>query len=218
VAPGPHGRINVRTRATHPRTDAHREASRRKPVTNPAEADTDLESGKLTVDRQMQKQDGKYVLISPKREKVRTIELPQWALVTIDTHLSEQGPFFPLRGHPESEALLFRGGRGSAVSRKTFYGAAWEPALKAAGLSVKRYRFHSLRHWCASSMLGHPRASLPFVAAHLGDEPETVMRTYTHWFREQDTHAGMVLDDVLLGRHSLTEPESESAEVAECVE
>lgn len=92
---------------------------------------------------------------------------------------------------------------------QSFYKAAWRPALTAAGIPTDRYKFHSLRHWCASSMLSHPRGSMPFVAAHLGDEVETVIRTYTHWLRDQESHAGMILDDVLLGRHSLSENEPE---------
>lgn len=169
------------------------------------------ESGTLTVDRQLQNVDGELRLTRPKREKVRTIELPGWAQVTIDTHLELHGPFFPLRGRPDSEALLLRGGRGAPLQRGVFYKSAWRPALKAAELPEDRYRFHSLRHWCASSMLGHPRGSLPMVAAHLGDEVETVMRTYTHWLREQDNHAGVILDDVLHGRHSPSEFEQDSA-------
>jgi integrase len=125
---------------------------------------------------------------------------PDWALEHLDRHLREHGPFFELNGYPSSEPLLFRGGRGNALHRKVAYKPAWKPALKAAGLPEDRYVFHSLRHWCASSMLSHPRGSLPAVADHLGDTVETVMRTYVHWLRDQDGHAGGLLDDVRSSR------------------
>ena len=35
------------------------------------------------------------------------------------------------------------------------------------------------------------------MAANLGDTVETVTRTYVHWLRDQDGHAGSLLDDIL---------------------
>lgn len=172
-----------------------------------------LEQETLTIDRQLQNQDGSMVLTRPKREKVRTIALPDWARVAIDDHLRNEGPFFALRGSPEAEKLLFRGGRSSPMQRKTFYRAAWKPTLRAAGLADNRYKFHSLRHWCASSMLSHHRGSMPLVADYLGDTVETVLRTYTHWLRDQDSHADAILDEVLVGPRSLADSNSKSDDV-----
>ena len=157
----------------------------------------DLEAGRLVVDRQLQRQDGQTVFETLKTEEPRTIDLPGWAVDRLRTHLDEHGPFYSLHGHPVTEPLLFRGARGSGLHRKVVYKSAWKPALRTAGLPEGRYRFHSLRHWCASSMLSHPLGSLPAVAAHLGDTVETVTRTYVHWLRDQDGHAGSLLDDML---------------------
>ena len=160
-------------------------------------------AGKLVVDRQLQRQGGETVLTTLKNEKPRTIDLSSWAVDRLRTHLDEQGPFFPLHGYPETELLLFRGARDSALHKRVVslhkrvvYRSAWQPALRAAGLPEDRYKFHSLRHWCASFMLSHPLGSLPGVAAHIGDEVETVTRTYVHWLRDQDGHAGSLLDDI----------------------
>ena len=53
--------------------------------------------------------------------------------------------------------------------------------------------FHSLRHWCASTLLA-AGAPVPAVAGYLGDVPETVMRTYAHWLRDDRSLAATLLD------------------------
>ena len=66
----------------------------------------------------------------------------------------------------------------------------------AAGLARNAYVFHSLRHWCASSLLA-AGAPVPAVAGHLGDVPETVMRTYAHWLRDDRSLPAAILDRML---------------------
>jgi integrase len=102
--------------------------------------------------------------------------------------------------------LLFHGGRGALLRRNEFYKAAWHPALKAAGLWIEdedgggpgegRFVFHSLRHFCASSLLAEG-APLAAVAGHLGDTVDTVSRTYVHWLRDDRDVPAAVLDRVL---------------------
>lgn len=90
------------------------------------------------------------------------------------------------------------------MRRDQFYASAWRPALVGAGLTttadddtiVYPFTFHSLRHFCASTLLAEG-ASLTAVAGHLGDTVETVSRTYVHWLRDDRDVPAEVLDRVL---------------------
>lgn len=156
----------------------------------------DLEAGQLRVERQLQRHGDRLVLTAPKREKRRTIGLPSWARFELRRHLRDQGPFWSLPDYPADEGLLFRGGRDAPLRRDAFYDSAWRPALVGAGLAADAYVFHSLRHWCASSMLAEG-APITAVAGHLGDTVETVSRTYAHWLRDDRDVPAMVLDRLL---------------------
>lgn len=146
-----------------------------------------LETRKVTVDRQMQRLDGRPTFTTPKAEKIRTITVPAIVAVELRRHL---------RDH-QAEGVLFRGGRGAPMLRRDqFYDSGWKPALRAAGLPADRFKFHACRHWCASTLLAEG-APLTAVAGHLGDTVETVARTYVHWLRDDRDIPASVLDKVL---------------------
>lgn len=148
----------------------------------------ELPERKVTIDRQLQRVGGELVLTSPKtRGSKRTIVMPGVTAVELRRHL---------RDHV-SDGLLFRGPRsGDPMRRDQFYDCAWKPALLAAGLTHDRFVFHSLRHFCASSLLAEG-APLTAVAGHLGDTVDTVSRTYVHWLRDDRHVPAAVLDRVL---------------------
>lgn len=153
----------------------------------------ELEHRRVTVNRQLQRVDGKMVLTSPKAEKARTIVVPGVVAVELRGHVRDHAePSLARDG-----SLLFTGGRGAPMLRRDqFYAAAWRPAPEGAGLPRDRFTFHSLRHFCASTLLAEG-AGLTAVAGHLGDTVETVARVYVHWLRDdRDVPAG-VLDRVL---------------------
>ena len=101
-----------------------------------------------------------------------------------------------LRDH-QSEGIVFRGLRGAPMMRRDqFYASAWKPALVGADLPPDRFRFHALRHFCASNVLAEG-APLTAVAGHLGDTVETVSRVYIHWLRDDRDVPAAVLDRVL---------------------
>jgi integrase len=165
----------------------------------------DLDQRLLTVDRQLIRIDGRPVFKLPKCEKPRgPIELSSLASFELRRHLRDHGPFWTMadagptwrKPLTDADALLFRGGREAPLRRDQFYASAWKPALVAAGLDEDRYVFHSLRHWCASTMLAHG-CPVTQVAGHLGDTPETVLRTYAHWLRDDREGLGGVLDRAL---------------------
>ena len=79
------------------------------------------------------------------------------------------------------------------LRRDDFYARAWRPALVAAGLDERRYKFHSARHYAVSSMLARG-VSVVEVAAYVGDAPETIISTYAHFLRESESLAKHALD------------------------
>lgn len=159
----------------------------------------DLEAGTLLVDRQLQRVGSTFTMPPPKREKKRQISLPGFARIEVRRHLRDHGPFWPMPATPDDSGLLFRGGRDGLLTRSEFYAQAWRPALVGAGLASDAYVFHSLRHFCASSLLAEG-APLTAVAGHLGDTVETVSRTYLHWLRDDRDIPATILDRVLAPR------------------
>jgi integrase len=146
----------------------------------------ELDERRVTVDRQLQRIGNESVLTTPKAEKTRTIVVPGVVVLELRRHL---------RDH-QGDGLLFRGMRGTpSLRRDQFYASAWRPALVGAGLAEDRYKFHSLRHFCASTLLAEG-APLTAVAGHLGDTVETVSRTYVHWLRDDRDVPAEVLDRV----------------------
>jgi integrase len=146
-----------------------------------------VEAATVTIDQQLQRIGGRMVMTTPKAEKTRTIKLPDLVLIEVRRHL---------RDH-QGDGLLFRGVRGTPTMRRDqLYGSAWRPALRAAGLAEDRFVFHSLRHFCASSLLAEG-APITAVAGHLGDTVETVNRVYVHWLRDDRDVPAAVLNRVL---------------------
>jgi integrase len=147
-----------------------------------------LDGGLVTIDRQLQRIANEMQFTAPKGEKARTIRVPTAVAFELRRHL---------RCH-ERDGLLFRGLRGTpALRRDQFYKSAWHPALVGAGLDSRRYVFHSLRHFAASSMLAegvNPMA----VAGHLGDTLETLQRVYAHWMRDDRDVPADALDRIFV--------------------
>jgi integrase len=147
----------------------------------------DVDDRTVTVDRQLQRIGNEMAFTTPKGEKARTIKVPSAVALELRRHIREH----------QGDGLLFRGGRGAEMRRDYFYASAWRPALIAAGLAEDAFVFHSLRHFCASSMLAegvNPMA----VAGHLGDTLETLQRVYAHWMRDDRDVPADALERILL--------------------
>jgi integrase len=159
----------------------------------------DLEQRLVVIDRQLQRIANEMTFTTPKSEKVRTIRVPQPVALELRRHIREH----------QGGGLLFRSPHaGGALRRDRFYESGWHPALVAAGLGERRYKFHALRHFCASSLLAagvNPMA----VAGHLGDTLETLQRVYAHWMRDDRNVPADALESILIGSptgHAPAEP------------
>jgi integrase len=144
----------------------------------------DLRVGSITIDRQLQR--GR--LDSPKTWRgVRTIEPPDVVMLELRRAIrDDSAPDMP----------ILAGARGGVMRRDAFYDQAWRPALRAAGLDERRFKFHAARHFAVSNMLTNG-VSVVEVAAYVGDTPETIMSTYAHFLRESRSHAKRALDGAL---------------------
>jgi integrase len=144
----------------------------------------DLQAGTITIDRQWQR--GGFT--SPKTWRgVRTIEPPD--VVMFELRRAVKNADAP-------DVPMFAGARGGGLRRDSFYVAGWRPALKAAGLDERRYKFHSARHFAVSNMLSRG-VPIPEVAAYVGDSAETIMTTYAHFLRDSESFAKSALDIAL---------------------
>jgi integrase len=145
-----------------------------------------LETRQVTIEQQVSRVGGRQVITSPKNEKTRTITVPGLVAVELRRHIRDVC----------AEGHLFRGSTGGPLWDETLYRTGWRPALVAAGLPENRFKFHSLRHFCASTLLAEG-APITAVAGHLGDVVPTVAKTYAHWLRDDREVPATVLDRVV---------------------
>jgi integrase len=163
----------------------------------------DLDRRLITVRRQLSYVNGHSSLTSTKNETERTIEIaPALAFELrrhVRDHVDRSRTF-------ESVVLLFQGSSGLACTHPPhFYGRAWQPAERDAGLAG-RFTFHGLRHYCASTLLAHG-ADVAMVAGYIGDSVETVSRTYVHWLRDTRHVPAEILGRVLAPEQQFDEHE-----------
>jgi integrase len=146
--------------------------------------DVNLFAGTVSVAQQYQRRG----LVAPKTWRgVRTIEVPD--LVAFELRRA-------LRDNPPADLPILVGPRGGKLGRDGWYEQAWRPALEAAGLDRRRYKFHATRHYAVSSLLG-AGVPLPEVAAYIGDHIETVTRVYAHFLDDAPRTAKTALDRAL---------------------
>jgi integrase len=144
----------------------------------------DLAGRTVRIDQQAQPLPGRgTALTTPKAEKCRTIRVPELVAIELRRHLRTR-----------ASGLLYPGTSNGLLLRSTFYGA-WAETLRAAGLEG-RFKFHALRHFCASTLLAEG-APVTAVAGHLGDTVQTVSQVYAHWLRDDRDVPAAVLDRVL---------------------
>lgn len=155
-----------------------------------------LDTGEITVTCQATPLKGKgVVLTTPKAEKTRTIIVPDRVLEVVAAHIEAGYCGIWVEPQPddydedkdgewdgaEHEMLFVRNGK--LFQHRTFYDAAYIPALKAAGMEG-RFTFHGYRHHVASELLSEG-ADLASVAGYIGDHIHTVTRVYAHWLRDK---------------------------------
>ncbi|HVF31582.1 MAG TPA: tyrosine-type recombinase/integrase, partial [Acidimicrobiales bacterium] len=95
--------------------------------------------------------------------------------------------------HPDG--LIFTNRHGEMLRRTEFNPAAWQPALKVAGLSG--VGFHDLRHFYASLLIRHGE-SVKVVQRRLGHSTAgQTLDTYGPLWPDSDDLTRAAVDDVL---------------------
>jgi integrase len=121
-----------------------------------------------------------------KTGKARTVPLPKTVAAELAAHIEQHDS-----GHPDG--LLFTSQQGFKIRHGEWNVKIWRPAALQVGLDAS---YHSLRHFCVTSMLRR-HVSVAAVAKTLGDTQQTVIKYYSHWIDDDTDLIRGVLDDVL---------------------
>ncbi|MEV0626004.1 tyrosine-type recombinase/integrase [Nonomuraea wenchangensis] len=148
--------------------------------------DIDFLQRVVHVRRQVRIIDGELVFSLPKKDKVRTVPLPDEIGLRLATHIQQYPPTLvtlPWRtpsGEPHTAELLFTTSDGRALNRNGF-NKSWRSARDKAGLPATRDNgMHVLRHTAASAWLAQG-VDVRTVAEYLGhDDPGFTLRVYSH--------------------------------------
>jgi integrase len=160
--------------------------------------DVDLDAGKLSVRCSLQtvKNEPEPILKSPKSGRNRTITLPAYAVAALRRHSADQAADKLLHGKDYLDNdLVFCEEDGRPWKPNAFSGI-WERFRASHALP---YRFHDLRHTCATLMLEggiHPKV----VQEMLGHSTIAItMDLYSHVSPNLQEEAAQRLDTILRG-------------------
>ena len=160
--------------------------------------DVDLDAGKLGVRCSLQtlKDEPDAIIKSPKSGKSRTISLPAFAIEALKKHRADQAADKLLHGRDYQDSdLVFCEENGQPWKPNAFSGL-WERFRAKHGIP---YRFHDLRHTCATLMLEagvHPKV----VQEMLGHSTIAItMDLYSHVSPNLQEEAALKLDAILQG-------------------
>jgi integrase len=160
--------------------------------------DADLDAGKLGVRCSLQtlKGEPEPIIKSPKSGKSRTISLPAFAVDALKKHRADQAADKLLQGRDyQDNDLVFCEEDGQPWKPNAFSGL-WDRFRAKHGIP---YRFHDLRHTCATLMLEagvHPKV----VQEMLGHSTIAItMDLYSHVSPNLQEEAALKLDAILQG-------------------
>jgi len=143
----------------------------------------------VTVEQQVQQLAGHEVHVCPPKTQssYRTVPLPQVVVESLAEHL---------RLYPAGPgAWLFSSTTGGPVVRTSFQHAAWQPALRAAGLTG--VGMHALRHFYASALI-RGGLSVKVVSDRLGHSNAAMtLNTYAHLWPDDEDRTRQAVDGLL---------------------
>lgn len=156
----------------------------------------DLAAGTLEVRRQLQRIDGKLVLVETKTEDgARPLLLPAVAIAALRRHQALQDKERRAAGDQWQETgLVFTTSVGTPVDARNVI-RRHHAILKAAG--VPRLRFHDLRHSAATLLLAQG-VSPKYISQLLGHKQVAfTMQTYMHVIEEVQQQTADTMDAIL---------------------
>jgi integrase len=172
--------------------------------------DIDLVRGTLTVQRSLQRIEGKLKLVEPKTTRSRrTINLPQVAINSLLAHRARQQQERLIAGNAWQETgFVFTTSIGTPLDASTVT-HRFQATLQTAGFP--RTRFHDLRHTCATLLLVqgvHPRLVME-ILGH--SQISLTMNLYSHVIPAMNTEVAREMDALLkpVATSVATQPNSE---------
>jgi len=114
----------------------------------------------------------------------RTIKLPAKARDALDRHIIDH-----------TSDWMFPNSRGNTIGYSCFRRYHWLPLLRRAGVQYRN--FHTCRHTVASNLLANPTLPIPAIAAYLGHDINTLLKTYAHLLDNQMDAVAAALDEAL---------------------
>jgi integrase len=113
----------------------------------------------------------------------RAVPLPDFVADALAAHIEHFDS-----DHPDG--LIYTTLQGMGLRHHHWNAQVWRPAASAVKLDAG---YHSLRHYCATTLLRH-RLSAAAVAKTLGNMPTTVTKYYAHWIADDAVLVRDVLD------------------------
>lgn len=158
--------------------------------------DIDFAAGTMTVRNQLQRIDGKLILVAPKTEKSRrTLVMPALIVERLREHEKHQVAEKLWAGSKWTETGLIFANRFGGPTQARRVIEQFHKALDDAG--IRRIRFHDLRHSCATLLLVQgvsPRVVME-VLGH--SEIALTMNAYSHVVPELQREAAQRMQDIL---------------------
>jgi integrase len=158
--------------------------------------DVDLEVGLLQVRRTLSEPKGGHVFEAPKSGKGRLVRLTRKATAALKAHRKRQLEERRERaGLWQDHGLIFPSGFGTPMSGGNLT-RAFKAALRRAGLS-KRFRFHDMRHTCATLLL-RQGVNPKYVSDLLGHaDVSLTLNVYSHVLPDMGDAAAGAMDAAL---------------------
>ena len=161
--------------------------------------DLDLEMGYLRVEKQLQRQNGKFQLVEPKTNRSRrTIVMPPSITSTLRKHRVRQDRELAFdKGWSNPFGLVFTTENGGPLDG-TVVTHQFHRLLDQAGLPQRR--FHDLRHSCATLLLaqGVPARVVMEILGH--SQIALTMNTYAHVIPELRRDAAQRMEELIQDR------------------
>jgi integrase len=159
-------------------------------------SNVDLEGCRLSVAAQLQRIEGKLVLVTPKSAKsIRSISLPAVAVSALYSHRNRQAEEREWSGSDwQDTGFVFTTSRGTPMDPRNVI-RKFQAALKMAELP--KLRFHDLRHSTATLLLAQG-VSPRYISDLLGhSQVSFTMQTYAHVLPEVQREVATKMNAVL---------------------
>jgi len=161
--------------------------------------DIDLDAHTLRVNYAIQRIEGRLQMVEPKTERSRRVlPLPETVLSSLRAHRSRQlEEKLSLGPHWHESGLVFTSMVGTPLEPRNVV-RKFHALLKKADLP--HYRFHDLRHACASLLLaqGVPPRTVMDILGH--SQISLTMNTYAHVMPAMKQDAMDLMESILAGR------------------